>query len=122
MFGLRPLPIESRCAVEARLQVRPVAWQMLAQPPCGQVGHYSTLPRSIRDRNLGSISETLFESELFGHKKGAFTDAKKEKPGRFEIASGGTIFFDEIGNLTFPLQSKLLTVIERREVIRHSVA
>ncbi len=68
--------------------------------------------------DLGSLSDTLFESELFGHEKGAFTDAKKEKPGRFEIASGGTIFFDEIGNLTPPLQSKLLTVIERREVIR----
>jgi DNA-binding NtrC family response regulator len=68
--------------------------------------------------DLGSLSDTLFESELFGHEKGAFTDAKKEKPGRFEIASKGTIFFDEIGNLTLPLQSKLLTVIERREVIR----
>lgn len=68
--------------------------------------------------DLGSLSDTLFESELFGHEKGAFTDAKKEKPGRFEIASGGTIFFDEIGNLTPPLQSKILTVIERREVIR----
>lgn len=68
--------------------------------------------------DLGALSDTLFESELFGHEKGAFTDAKKEKPGRFEIASGGTIFFDEIGNLSLPLQSKLLTVIERREVIR----
>ncbi|MBN1158255.1 MAG: sigma-54-dependent Fis family transcriptional regulator [Bacteroidales bacterium] len=68
--------------------------------------------------DLGSLSDTLFESELFGHEKGAFTDARKEKPGRFEIASGGTIFFDEIGNLTPPLQSKLLTVIERREVTR----
>ena len=68
--------------------------------------------------DLGSISETLFESELFGHEKGAFTDAKKEKPGRFEIASKGTIFLDEIGNLSFPLQTKLLTAIERREVTR----
>ena len=68
--------------------------------------------------DLGSLSDTLFESELFGHEKGAFTDAKKEKPGRFEIASGGTIFFDEIGNLSGALQSKLLTVIERREVTR----
>lgn len=68
--------------------------------------------------DLGSIAETLFESELFGHEKGAFTDAKKDKPGRFEIASAGTIFLDEIGNLTLPLQAKLLTVIERREVIR----
>ncbi len=68
--------------------------------------------------DLGSIAETLFESELFGHEKGAFTDAHKAKQGRFEIASGGTLFLDEIGNLTYPLQSKLLTVIERREVIR----
>jgi DNA-binding NtrC family response regulator len=68
--------------------------------------------------DLGAISETLFESELFGHEKGAFTDAKKEKSGRFEIASGGTLFLDEIGNLSLPLQTKLLTVIERKEVIR----
>ncbi|MBN2349705.1 MAG: sigma-54-dependent Fis family transcriptional regulator [Bacteroidales bacterium] len=68
--------------------------------------------------DLGSISETLFESELFGHEKGAFTDAKNAKPGRFEIASKGTIFLDEIGNLTLPLQTKLLTTIERREVTR----
>ncbi len=68
--------------------------------------------------DLGSIAETLFESELFGHEKGAFTDAKKSKPGRFEIASGGTLFLDEIGNLTLTMQQKLLTVIERREVIR----
>lgn len=68
--------------------------------------------------DLGSLSDTLFESELFGHEKGAFTDAKKEKPGRFEIASEGTLFLDEIGNLPLPLQSKILTVIERREVVR----
>ncbi|NVO11039.1 MAG: sigma-54-dependent Fis family transcriptional regulator [Bacteroidales bacterium] len=68
--------------------------------------------------DLGSIAESLFESELFGHERGAFTDAKKEKPGRFEIASGGTLFLDEIGNLTPAMQAKLLTVIERREVIR----
>lgn len=68
--------------------------------------------------DLGSISESLFESELFGHEKGAFTDAKKEKPGRFEIASAGTLFLDEIGNLSFPMQAKLLTAIERHEVTR----
>jgi len=68
--------------------------------------------------DLGSISETLFESELFGHVKGAFTDASKDKTGRFEIASGGTLFLDEIGNLSLPLQTKLLTVIERKEVTR----
>ena len=68
--------------------------------------------------DLGSIAETLFESELFGHMRGSFTDAKADKPGRFEVASGGTIFLDEIGNLSLPMQAKLLTVIERREVTR----
>lgn len=68
--------------------------------------------------DLGSITESLFESELFGHEKGAFTDAKKEKAGRFEVASGGSLFLDEIGNLSMPLQTKLLTVLERREIVR----
>jgi DNA-binding NtrC family response regulator len=68
--------------------------------------------------DLGAITETLFESELFGHVKGSFTDAKQDKPGRFEIASGGTIFLDEIGNLSLPLQSKLLTVLQNRKVQR----
>jgi len=68
--------------------------------------------------DLGSISESLFESELFGHEKGAFTDAKKEKPSRFEVAHNGTLFLDEIGNLSLPLQAKLLTAIERKEITR----
>lgn len=68
--------------------------------------------------DLGSISETLFESELFGHVKGAFTDAKQDKPGRFEIASGGTIFLDEIGNLSPGLQAKLLTVLQQKRIQR----
>jgi DNA-binding NtrC family response regulator len=68
--------------------------------------------------DLGSITETLFESELFGHVKGAFTDAKQDKAGRFELATGGTIFLDEIGNLSMPLQSKLLTVLQHRRVQR----
>jgi DNA-binding NtrC family response regulator len=68
--------------------------------------------------DLTSISESLFESELFGHTKGSFTDAKTDRPGRFEIASGGTLFLDEIGNLPLALQAKILTVLERREVIR----
>ncbi|PIQ48663.1 MAG: sigma-54-dependent Fis family transcriptional regulator [Cytophagales bacterium CG12_big_fil_rev_8_21_14_0_65_40_12] len=68
--------------------------------------------------DLGSISESLFESELFGHVRGAFTDAKEDKPGRFELAKGGTIFLDEIGNLSLPLQGKLLTVLQQRKVSR----
>ncbi|OEK06695.1 sigma-54-dependent transcriptional regulator [Roseivirga misakiensis] len=68
--------------------------------------------------DLGSITESLFESELFGHKKGAFTDAKEDRMGRFEAADGGTIFLDEIGNLTSAMQSKLLTVIQNRELTR----
>ena len=68
--------------------------------------------------DLGAISETLFESELFGHMKGSFTDAKEDRAGRFEVASGGTIFLDEIGNLSLPLQAKLLTVLQSRTVTR----
>ncbi len=68
--------------------------------------------------DLGSLSATLFESELFGHLKGAFTDAREDRPGRFEIASGGTLFLDEIGNLPPSLQSKLLTTLQSREVTR----
>lgn len=68
--------------------------------------------------DLGSITETLFETELFGHKKGSFTDAKEDRPGRFELAHGGSLFLDEIGNLSMPLQAKLLTVLQNRKVSR----
>jgi DNA-binding NtrC family response regulator len=68
--------------------------------------------------DLGSITETLFESELFGHKKGSFTDAKEDRAGRFELANNGTLFLDEIGNLSMPLQAKLLTVLQNRKVSR----
>ena len=68
--------------------------------------------------DMGAISESLFESELFGYTKGAFTDAKEDKAGRFEVASGGTLFLDEIGNLSFNLQMKLLTVLQSRQVTR----
>lgn len=68
--------------------------------------------------DLGSLNENLFESELFGYAKGAFTDAQKDTLGRFELAKGGTIFLDEIGNLPLHLQSKLLTVIQNKKIVR----
>lgn len=80
--------------------------------------------RSLRKDNsfvsvdMGAITETLFESELFGHKKGAFTDAREDRPGRFELASGGTLFLDEIANLSLSLQSKLLSALQSRQVTR----
>jgi len=68
--------------------------------------------------DLGAITKSLFESELFGHVKGSFTDARENRAGRFELANNGTLFLDEIGNLELDMQSKLLSVIEKREVIR----
>jgi two-component system, NtrC family, response regulator HydG len=68
--------------------------------------------------DLGAIAETLFESELFGHRKGAFTDAREDRAGRFEVASGGTLFLDEIGNLSLPMQAKLLGALETMTVTR----
>jgi DNA-binding NtrC family response regulator len=68
--------------------------------------------------DMGSLSGTLFESELFGHVKGAFTDAREDRPGRFELASGGTLMLDEIGNLPLDLQPKLLSALETRRVTR----
>jgi len=68
--------------------------------------------------DLGAVPETLFESELFGYVKGAFTDARADKAGRMEIASGGTLFLNEIGNLSLPMQAKLLTAIEKKEIVR----
>jgi DNA-binding NtrC family response regulator len=68
--------------------------------------------------DLGAVTETLFESEMFGHVRGAFTDAKEDRSGRFEVANGGSLFLDEIGNIALPLQAKLLTVLQNREVRR----
>jgi DNA-binding NtrC family response regulator len=68
--------------------------------------------------DMGAITDTLFESELFGYMKGAFTDAKENHPGRFEVATGGTLFLDEIANLSMDMQSKLLRVLETRKVMR----
>ena len=68
--------------------------------------------------DLGAISESLFESELFGHVKGAFTDAKDDRIGKFEEADGGTIFLDEIGNISLPMQAKLLTVLQNRTITK----
>ena len=68
--------------------------------------------------DVGALTETLFESELFGHKKGAFTDAREDRVGRIEAANGGTLFLDEIGNISLQQQAKLLTVIQNRQVTR----
>ena len=68
--------------------------------------------------DMGAITETLFESELFGHMKGAFTDAKESRSGKFEVANKGTLFLDEIGNLSFNLQAKLLAALQNREISR----
>lgn len=68
--------------------------------------------------DMGAITESLFESELFGHVKGSFTDAHTDRVGRFEAADGGTLFLDEIANLPYHLQAKLLTVIQKRYFIK----
>ncbi len=68
--------------------------------------------------DVGALTESLFESELFGHKKGSFTDAREDRIGRFESAGGGTLFLDEIGNISLQQQAKLLTVLQNREVTR----
>jgi two-component system response regulator HydG len=81
-----------------------------------QLSHRATQPFVSVD--LGAISETLFESELFGHVKGAFTDARDDRNGRFEEATGGSIFLDEIGNISLSFQAKLLTVLQNRSVTR----
>ena len=80
--------------------------------------HSSRASEIFMPVDLGAIQHTLFESELFGHSKGAFTDARTDRAGRFETASGGTLLLDEIGNLTPELQSKLLTVLQSRQVTR----
>jgi len=68
--------------------------------------------------DVGALTESLFESELFGHRKGAFTDAREDRMGRFEAASGGTLFLDEIGNIPLHLQAKLLSVLQNRQIMR----
>jgi DNA-binding NtrC family response regulator len=68
--------------------------------------------------DMGSITETLFESELFGHVKGAFTDAREERKGKFELADKGTLFLDEIGNLSLQAQAKMLSVLQNRYIVR----
>jgi DNA-binding NtrC family response regulator len=68
--------------------------------------------------DMGSLTETLFESELFGHVKGAFTDARDDRKGKFELANGGTLFLDEIGNLSLQSQSKILNALQNRQITR----
>ncbi|WP_367915137.1 sigma-54-dependent transcriptional regulator [Leadbetterella sp. DM7] len=68
--------------------------------------------------DVGALTESLFESELFGYRKGAFTDAREDREGRFEAANGGTLFLDEIGNISLHLQTKLLSVLQNRQVMR----
>ncbi len=82
--------------------------------------HYSSLRanETLINLDIGSITESLFESELFGHVKGAFTDARTDRAGKFEAADKGTLFLDEIGNLSYSLQAKLLTALQSRQVVR----
>lgn len=75
-------------------------------------------PREMFNVDMGAISESLFESELFGHEKGAFTDAHESRAGKFEAANGSTLFLDEIGNLPLGLQAKLLAALQNREITR----
>jgi DNA-binding NtrC family response regulator len=84
-----------------------------------QLHHHSDRADKIFMKvDIGSLNENLFESELFGHEKGAFTDANEKRLGRFELASGGTLFMDEIGNLDLKLQSKILSILQNREIYR----
>ena len=78
-------------------------------------------PRSAESMisvDMGAITESLFESELFGHVKGSFTDAHADRTGKFEAADRSSLFLDEIGNLPFHLQAKLLTAIQQRSIVR----
>ncbi|HEX2975871.1 MAG TPA: sigma-54 dependent transcriptional regulator [Bacteroidales bacterium] len=89
--------------------------ELIAQEIHRLSGRSSELIVSV---DMGAIPESLFESELFGHVKGAFTDARENRQGKFEVAHKGTLFLDEIGNLSFHLQSKLLAALENRQITR----
>ena len=89
--------------------------EMLAQ----EIHRFSTRKEhSMVTVDMGAISESLFESELFGHERGSFTDAYESRPGKFEAASGSSLFMDEIGNLPLAMQAKLLTVLQNRKITR----
>jgi DNA-binding NtrC family response regulator len=84
-----------------------------------EIHHYSKRKDEIfLNVDMGALSETLFESELFGHVKGSFTDAKEDRTGKFELADKGTLFLDEIGNLSLSLQAKLLSALQNRTITR----
>jgi len=83
------------------------------------IQHYSSRSNEVLiSVDMGAITESLFESELFGHLKGSFTDAKADRIGKFEAANEGTLFLDEIANLSYPLQAKLLTALQSRQIVR----
>ncbi|MCU0462472.1 MAG: sigma-54 dependent transcriptional regulator, partial [Bacteroidales bacterium] len=89
--------------------------ELVAREIHGLSGRAGELMVSV---DIGSLTETLFESELFGHVKGAFTDARDDRKGKFELASGGTLFLDEIGNLSLQSQSKILNALQNRRITR----
>ena len=114
-------------AIETAVQVAPTDLTVLIQGESGvgkeniaQIIHQYSVRKHAPyiAVNCGAIPSGTVDSELFGHEKGAFTDAKNERKGYFEIAEGGTIFLDEVGELPLDVQSKLLRVLENHEYIR----
>ncbi len=106
MLPRSPRAIPRYCCLVSRARARSV-----------RPGHPPAVParrRAVRAINCGALPEQLMESELFGYKSGAFTDARQDKPGRFALAEGGTLLLDEIGDLPYPMQAKILRVLQER--------